>query len=171
MTFSTTLDGAASLSERMRITNGGIVGIGTNSPATSHMGATNVVLFNAYSTGSVGGDAMAEIVNGSANGLTMYIGNSNAANAYNANGGETDYTGTTNAPSGVFGLSEPTTGTGVGTSAVTNSANSGSYGLYAQSYWANSAGFYGIYCAGRAFMTGDGTWHTSDERLKKILLH
>jgi hypothetical protein len=144
----------------------GLVGVGTSTPSTSHMSASACQLLNVYAASSIGGDDMAEIVNGAANGLCTYIGNSSTSNAYNGSGGETNYTGTSYIPGGVFGLENQTSGTGMGVDAITNSLTSGSYGLYAQCPYANSAGYYAIYAAGRVLTTGN-YYTTSDSILKK----
>jgi len=143
----------------------GQAGFGTSTPSTSHMNATACQWFNISANVSVGGDDMFECVNGSANGLCAYIGNSSTSNAYNGCGGETDYTGTSYIPGGVFGIEAQTSGTGIGVDAITNSLNNQSYGLYAQSPYSNSNGYYAIYSAGRVYSTGN--YVGSDARLKK----
>ncbi len=143
--------------------NGSAVGIGTTTPSTSHAGGALVDKLNVYSNGITTASAMVELVNASADGVAMESDNNSSTNAYNANEGVTNYTGTTNMPSGIWGLDIPATGTGTGVYGGTNSSNADATGVYG---WSFSANAWAIYSDGWAGGTED--WlNVSDKNLKK----
>lgn len=150
--------------EWFRITSSGVIGSGLSTPQNSYYGGTNnIFALNIVRTNVLANTAMAEMVNASANGVSLSVDNFSTTSGFNSLEGIINFNQTGSSPSGILGLSLANTGWGYGMSGVSNS--NGGLGLYAQVPSPNTNNIYAIYSFGRVLSTG-GYFTTSDANLK-----
>ena len=149
-------------SERLRLLSTGQISINGAPLGTMQAGD----LFDIYESGAVYYWGLNSYNSGTSGGAGFWQNMTNT-NGFNAMEGVTNYNGNAFVPSGVFGLAIDAggTGTAIGTSGVTNSTNTGSYGVYAQNPFANSANHYGLYVFGRAYSTAN--WYIPSDSILK----